>query len=200
MKIVITLLCQVPSLALMTIAIRTLVAVAPSPPTVAGLSNALAAISSNDDGDDWTDTPEPNPLNFSFRENVGLNMDCSTVEDFVNLFFSEEFLQMLVEQTNTYASQTINQNGPVRRSSRIKAWTSTNFEEMKLFLELLLHMGPFTLPSLDLYWSTDILYQSTLWSSVISQNRFQLLLRFLHFADNSLDGNDKLYKIRLASF
>ena len=159
-------------------------------------SNALAAILSNDNGDDWTDTPDPNPLNFSFRENVGLNTDCSTVEDFVNLFFPEEFMQMLVEQTNVYASQTINQNGRVRRSSRMKAWTPTNVEEMKLFLGLLLHMGPFTLPCINLYWSTDILYQNTLWSSVMSRNKFQLLLRFLHFADNCLDSNDKLYKIR----
>jgi len=103
---------------------------------------------------------------------------------------------MLVEQTNIYASQTINQNGSVRRSSRMKAWTPTNVEEMKLFLGLLLHMGPFTLPSLDSYWSTDILYQSILWSSVMSRNRFQLLLRFLHFADNSVDSDDRLYKIR----
>ena len=31
----------------------------------------------------------------------------------------------------------------------------------------------------------------------MSRNRFQLLLRFFHFVDNSVDCNDKLYKIQL---
>ena len=166
---------KVPSLALMMIAT--------SPSTVS------ATISSNDNG------AELNPLNFLFRENVGLNSECSTIEYFVNQFFQKEFLQTLVEQTNTYASQIINQNGPVRSSSRIKAWTSTNVEKMRLFWGLFLYMGSFTLSSINLYCNMDILYQSTLWFSVISRNRFQLLLRCLHFTNNSLDSHDKLYKI-----
>ena len=103
---------------------------------------------------------------------------------------------MLVEQTNLYAAQTIAEKGPLRRSSRMKCWKATDVAEMKIFLGLMLHMGPFSLPSLDTYWSSSVLYDLTLWSSLMSRNRFQLLLRFLHFVDNSVDSDDRLYKIR----
>ena len=157
---------------------------------------AVSPISSSPN-DDWTDTPDPNPLHFTFGEDIGMNTDVSSVEDFADLFLPEEFLQMLVEQTNIYASQEINKNGPLRRSSRMKFWKPTNVGEMKVFWGLFLHMGPFTLPSLDLYWSKDILYESTLWSSVMSRYRFQLLPCFFHFADNSVESDDRLHKIRI---
>ena len=68
--------------------------------------------------------------------------------------------------------------------------------EMKLFLGCMLQMGPCSFPSLDAYRKKSRLYEINLWSSIMSRNRFQLLLRFLHFADNSVDSDEKLYKIR----
>ena len=159
-------------------------------------STVLSPTSSSSPNDDWTDTPDPNSLHFTFEEDIGMNTDVSSVEDFVDLFLPEEFLQMLVKQTNMYASQEINKNGPLRRSSRMKIWKPTNVGEMKVYLGLFLRMGSFTLPSVDLYWSKDVLYESTLWSSVMSRNRFQLLRHFFHFADNSVESDDRLYKFR----
>ncbi|KAJ8942607.1 hypothetical protein NQ314_010028 [Rhamnusium bicolor] len=86
--------------------------------------------------------------------------------------------------------------GPIRWSSRFTRWKDVDASEMKIFLGLLLHMGPYTLPTIDRYWNTDTFYKTTFWSSIMSRNRFQLILRFLHFADNSGDSNDRLYKIR----
>ena len=170
---------------------------ASTPPTAAGTSNDFAlAVSQNDDTNDWTNTPDPNPLTFPFIENFELNTDCSTIEKFVDQFFPQEFMELLVEETNSYASQAVDKHRPLR-SSRWNSWTSTNVKEMKLSLGLLLQMGQFTLPSSDLPWSTDILHHNIIFSSAMSCNRFQLLLRFFHFADNLRDhGNDKLYEIR----
>nr|CAI5820799.1 unnamed protein product [Callosobruchus analis] len=68
---------------------------------------------------------------------------------------------------------------------------------MKKFFGIILYMGLANLPQISDYWSTDILYKNQLVPKVISRNRFQLLLRFVHFADNeTADTNDRLYKIR----
>ena len=57
-------------------------------------------------------------------------------------------------------------------------------------------MGPCSFPFLDAYWSTSVLYEVTLWSSLMNGNRFQLLLRFFHFVDNSVESDDRLYRIQ----
>ena len=68
------------------------VAVAASTSTMAGPStNSLAATSLNDDGDDWTETSDPNPLTFSLGKDIDLKTNCSTVEDSLDLFFQEGF-------------------------------------------------------------------------------------------------------------
>ncbi|KAG5877666.1 hypothetical protein JTB14_015626 [Gonioctena quinquepunctata] len=66
------------------------------------------ATTSNPNDNLWTDI-EQNPELFIFQENVGLKLDTSnfTVQTLVDLFFSEEFLALLVEQTNLYAAQEI---------------------------------------------------------------------------------------------
>lgn len=74
---------------------------------------------------------------------------------------------------NLYANQEIGKRRPIRRSSRLTRWKDVDSAEMKIFLGLLLHMGPCTLPSIEHYWSTDILYKMSFWSSIImSRNRF----------------------------
>jgi len=65
----------------------------------------------------------------------------------------------------------------------------------------MLHMGLVYKPRLTMYWSTDELFHTPVFSSVMPRDRFLILLRFLHFADNSgcdlTDPNrDRLHKIR----
>lgn len=57
-------------------------------------------------------------------------------------------------------------------------------------------MGPCKLPSIEHYWNSSVFYNLPFWKSVMSRNRFQLLLRFLHFSDNTQVTDDRLYKIR----
>ena len=79
---------------------------------------------------------------------------------------------MLVKQTNLYDSQTIAKQGPLRRNSRMKHWKETDVPEMKVFLGLMMQMGLRSFPSLDAYWSTSVLYEVILWSSLMNRNRF----------------------------
>ena len=57
-------------------------------------------------------------------------------------------------------------------------------------------MGLNSRPTFASYWSTDVLYKNLV-SGVISRNRFEMLLRMIHFSDreNETTG-DKLYKIK----
>ena len=48
-------------------------------------------------------------------------------------------------------------------------------------------MGLIPCPSIFEYWSTNALYKTDLVSSIMSRNRFQILLRFIHFPDSSND-------------
>ena len=55
---------------------------------------------------------------------------------------------------------------------------------MKTFISLMLHMGVINLTNLQDYWSTDpFLQTNNIWKSVMSRDRFLLLLRFWHFEE-----------------
>ena len=62
-------------------------------------------------------------------------------------------------------------------------------------------MGLVKMPTIEHYWSQKLLYKHPFLSSVMTRNRFQLLLRFLHFNNTDLlpagDPNyDRLFKLR----
>ncbi|GLV36015.1 hypothetical protein CBL_01779 [Carabus blaptoides fortunei] len=69
--------------------------------------DASQATTSNTDDNLWTEIQEPEQ--FMFQQNIGFKLDTTnfTVQTLVNLFFSEEFLALLVEQTNLFAEQEI---------------------------------------------------------------------------------------------
>lgn len=56
---------------------------------------------------------------------------------------------------------------------------------MWVFLGLLLLQGIVQKPRQDWYWSRNKLLFTPIFGEVMSGNRFQLLMRMLHFADNS---------------
>ena len=52
-----------------------------------------------------------------------------------------------------------------------------------------------------MYWSNDELYNTPIFKSIISRDRFLLMIKFLHFADNvnynvNDPNRDRLFKIR----
>ncbi|XP_037032190.1 piggyBac transposable element-derived protein 4-like [Bradysia coprophila] len=149
---------------------------------------------------EWTSERAPPPM-FEFNETPGLKLPsgiCDTPSQFIDLFLDDTFLELLVVETNKYAKATIEAKeakGELKPHSRLKAWTDTNREEMKIFLGLFLHMGALSLPSIPHYWCENELYKTSFWRDRMSRNRFQLILRFLHFADNLQQNDDRLYKI-----
>ncbi|XP_067136002.1 piggyBac transposable element-derived protein 4-like [Centruroides vittatus] len=162
-----------------------------------GNDDASQATTSNPNDNLWTETQQIPEL-FIFQENVGLKLDTTnlTVQMLVDLFFSEEFLALLVEQTNLYAAQEIAKHKEIKKSKRVSQWKDVSTAEMKVFIGLVLQMGPCSFPSIEHYWSTNELYNIMFWRSHMSQNKFQLLLRYFHLVDSSIPSSDRLYKVR----
>uniref|UniRef100_A0A1A9ZX35 DDE_Tnp_1_7 domain-containing protein n=1 Tax=Glossina pallidipes TaxID=7398 RepID=A0A1A9ZX35_GLOPL len=147
--------------------------------------------------DVWTELEQCPPY-FKFRgEPRGLNLPAKlrTPGELIDLFLSEEFINMMVQKTNNYAAKVIKKKGMLGNSSRFLDWKETNCEEMRKFWALLLHMGIINLPSVQHYWNTSHLYRLPFWKSNMTRNRFQILLRFLHFSDKVGRTNTKLHKI-----
>ena len=63
---------------------------------------------------------------------------------------------------------------------------------MKKFFGLFFDMGFVGMPSYRAYWSSSHLYKNDKFSSVMSQERFQSIMRFLHFWDEPQQPDDHL--------
>ena len=59
-----------------------------------------------------------------------------------------------------------------------------NINEMKKFLGLIFRTGIICKPTLKDYWSTDSMIETPIFGKVISRNRFEIILSYLHFNDN----------------
>lgn len=104
------------------------------------------------------------------------------------LFITDEILDKIVLETHRYAQQ----------ESKQITKTPTDKDEIKKFFSVVIIMGLVELPHLYLYWSKNPLYHNKFISSVLTRDRFLLILQYLHFNDNNslLKSNNRLYQIR----
>ncbi|XP_044732267.1 piggyBac transposable element-derived protein 4-like [Chrysoperla carnea] len=111
---------------------------------------------------------------------------------------TNEVLDLMVTQTNLYASQ-LKQNVNMSVHSRMTRWTDVTREEMMKFIALYMLMGIVKFPTFESYWKLDAIYYHPIFHNVnISYNRFSSILRCWHFVDNEAprDRNERLYKIK----
>ncbi len=107
---------------------------------------------------------------------------------YFKMFFDDELISTIVEQTNLYSVQTSNRN------------INTNKNEIEQFLGILVMMGILKYPQYKMYWLPETRIPAI--ADCMSINRFQNLKRYFHINDNSSrprqnDPNyDKLYRIR----
>ncbi|KAL6092233.1 hypothetical protein STEG23_026761 [Scotinomys teguina] len=99
------------------------------------------------------------------------------------LFFDVETFNLIVQETNNYASQkNIN--------------LEVTVQEMQCVFGVLLWSGLVKHPRRAMYWEISDAHQ-TLIRNVIKRDRFELILSYLHLADNShLDQKDMFSKLR----
>ena len=113
-----------------------------------------------------------------------INLQSNGELDFYKLLVTDDLIDLMVLETNLYDAQEIERHRPLRRNSRYKAWIKVDAEEMKKFIGILYLMGLVRLPTIEHYWNRDVMYNFEGCKNAMSRNRFQLILRFWHFANN----------------
>ncbi|KAK9739516.1 Transposase IS4 [Popillia japonica] len=104
------------------------------------------------------------------------------LQRFLN-FFDEDFIQMIVTESNKYAQQR-------NRKTNIK-----NFE-VKSFIGVLLFSGYVQVPRRRMLWEREQDTYNKLIAESISRDRFEYILSYIHLADNTnLDQSDKFAKV-----
>ena len=110
--------------------------------------------------------------------------------DFAKLYLTDEIIDLIVVETNRYAQQYIADHMPLPPHSPVNDWKPTTPDEIRCFLGFCILMGIIYKPHLNMYWSSDDLYQTRIFGETMTPDRCLLLLRFLHFANNN-DLNPK---------
>lgn len=169
--------------------------------------NIHNADNATDDTNDWLDARNPNRTKIQhsfdmFQEHHGLRdeyfaalIDASII-DFYKVFVNDTIIELIVEQTNLYAMQTV-LTVDTRPSSRIHDWEPVTADEIWKFLGMVIYMGIVRLPTIADYWSTDPFFKNEIASKIMSRNRFQMILKFIHFSNNEANvDNDRLFKVK----
>ncbi|GFQ75864.1 piggyBac transposable element-derived protein 4 [Trichonephila clavata] len=141
-----------------------------------------------------------------FSGKVRLKVDANnfkTEDDFFKLMFTDEILSVLVEETNRYAFDVLNLHGETSdKRNHESSWKPTNKNEILKFLGLILLMGHIEKYSIQDHWTTNNLMETPFFKEVRPRYRFLMILKFLHFSDNSLKEirdsptYDRLWKMR----
>ena len=140
--------------------------------------------------------------NYKFEENTGPSTVMSAEKvavDFFLLLVTNRMLTEIVNETNRYARQSLQAQGKNPSDWDKKQVTLV---EMKAWLGLIMAMSIHKLPAIVDYWKDDWILGVPAFSSIMSRNRFQEILRYLHLNNNETmpqrdqDNYDKLYKVR----
>ena len=135
-----------------------------------------------------------------FSQNVGLKVDVPDGVDpivFMKLLLTDDIVAEIKDNSNHYAERVIESSRPLRRRSVLNKWTPITDDEMRKFIGFVLRMGLVGMPSYKHYWRKDTFFRNTFFSSIMSRDRFQLVMRFFHFGDKPNFAGDRLAKIRL---
>ena len=128
--------------------------------------------------------------------------DSPTALDFWSLFITDTDFDTIARETNRYAAEYLQTNAAnIKANSRFNKWVDTTASEMKIFIGMTIAMGLVVLLDISEYWTTSDVNQTPFFKSIMSRDRFWLLMSFFHLADNSQmirrgqPGHDPLFKL-----
>ena len=122
-----------------------------------------------------------------YNERQGILVDTTnfTPIDFFYLFMPEAAFELTSVETNRYAMQYLDDTADPLPSSRFLSWIDTSKAGIKAFIALQIAMDLFQKPSIQSYWNKFWL-TCTLFNSIMSRNRFELIQTFLDFNNAEL--------------
>lgn len=132
------------------------------------------------------DLINPAPPRFPFMEHSSMLCNINDANDpleYFTYFFDDDVIQHIVDETNLFAQQYFNSTNLTPRS-RCTGWTDTNKSEMRLFLSLIILEGIQEKPREAMYWSRIPSIETPYFNKIMTEKRFSLIMKFLHFANN----------------
>lgn len=139
---------------------------------------------------------------FPFTGNPGIKIPIVNADDpleYFLYFFSDEVLSFIVKETNSYADSYFEDRN-LTPSSRALDWKETDIEELLCFLALLILQGIVQKPVEKWFWSKRPALSTPFFREVMTEKRYGLIMKFLHFEnketfDDGKNTNTKLRKI-----
>ncbi|XP_067140293.1 piggyBac transposable element-derived protein 4-like [Centruroides vittatus] len=142
-----------------------------------------------------TENPPPPSPRFPFVANPGcsftLNDMCDPLEYF-RLFFDINLVNIIVRATNRYVMQQ-------PKTSR-KQWDPVTTDDIYVFFTICIIQGIVHKPEQRMYWATNEIFLTPIFSKLMSKNRFIQINKNLHFSSNdnydpTTHPNPKINKI-----
>ena len=135
----------------------------------------------------WNEVEEGNftPTDISFQGVEAINgilPENPTALDYFKLYFTDILIDLIVTETNRYAGQFIEkERNNLKRYSIVHQWVPTNHSEISALLGILTLMGIIYKPRVAMYWSSDELLCTPIFKSLMTRDRFLLLVKGLAF-------------------
>lgn len=121
--------------------------------------------------------------------------DTATHLDFFLYFLPLEFISVICTEINNYYNFLASRMTTL--PSRLARWKDIEPAEFYCFLACSLLMPRLKKLEIDEYWAKDFLLLTPIFPQIMARDRYKLILRLLHFSDNSSPSQDSLVKIRL---
>lgn len=109
---------------------------------------------------------------------MGFDADTEPI-DYFALFFNDEILQHVCNETNLFANQR--KTEMQSQNSRVKKWNDINIVTMKAFLGSVINKGLIPLPSIESYYTTSWEGRIPFFSDVFTKDEFLNIFWNLHF-------------------
>jgi len=135
----------------------------------------------------WSDADTGTRSRLAFTGIPGIrvpNSDTADPLEYFNLFFTDDMMDNIVTVTNRRAQQLM-QTTQLKRRARLNNWVDTTCDELKVLFALFIYQGIVQKPEIELYWSTKPLLETPYVRMIMTEKRFNLLLKCLHFTDNN---------------
>ena len=123
---------------------------------------------------------EKQKLQVKIEQNQRLNV-YSSPWSFFSLFFTDEIVNHITFQTNLY-------NNEISHARGTKPVSPVSREEIKKLFGIILFMGIEKFPNRRMYWN-PVTLSKVISESNLTRNRFDELLRVLHFNNNAFQRN-----------
>lgn len=143
----------------------------------------------------------PYPLNFEKLPGLKSEVkDTDSPLEIFELFLNDTDYENISQETNEYANQFIN-SMTLKEKSRFHKWKDTTTLEIKKFLALIIAMGLVSQIDVSEYWTVNPVTATPFFPSVMSRDRFLLILAFFHLNDNKnyvprgSEGFNPLFKL-----